>query len=629
MRVLRLCSVLFMLTLCLSAHGKTREESQRTAWPVLEKGLRSGDVLVRAIATQALYKVVNQDLEPYIQDALKDPDPGVQIAVTKALARMNRGEADLFLDKLLRSLDPRVEEGMLKELLQAFPQEKALQTLSQVLLDEGVETRKPLLSALFSFGAKPTANIVAQGLKKGDKFFYDALSQIPKEIKIEVLVLLASDKDPTVVASALTFARDNKVSLPQAFLKGLLKSKDTVIKTLSAENLAMQGDATALPFLLGLVEGSQDDKARFLKAFIAAPNANAEVTKKLEVFLSDETPEELLVLAYQAIASSTDDDMKRRIEGDIMSTTIKKRIAGVVAYPKLKGTRGLAMLHDLVQRDGNPTIRKLAAQAIGEIAQGESVPILERALRDPERDVRIKAVEALSKIRDKAVINVARYLVFDRDPEIRKKAIIAMCRVNHADALPVVRGLLHDQDPEIRYEVIRAFLSLDKDALKVLFEDAVSGLDAQRFLALAKEFGKDFLPFLEIASNCARPLIRSASIKGASFAQDAQEDFLVRVAKEGKYADTRKEALLALSRVSCEKALQLASSLFSDPHFEVRLAVADALHVCGNDEIVTILEDMLSDPEEVVRVSAATFLLDFPKATQKPKKPEKPKKPKK
>jgi HEAT repeat protein len=603
------------------AIGKTREELQTSAWPVIEKGLRSGDVLVRAIATQALYKVVNQNLEPYIQDALKDPDPGVQIAVTKALARMNRSEALDYLDKLLRSLDPRVEEGMLKELLQAFPQEKALHALSQVLLDEGVETRKPLLSALFSFGAKPAATIVAQGLKKGDKFFDDALSQIPPEIKGEVLVLLASDKDPSVQVSALTFARDNKVSLPQAFLKGLLKSKDTVIKTLSAENLAMQGDATALPFLLGLLDGSDDDKVRFLKAFIAAPNA--EITKKLEVFLSDETPEELLVLAYQAIASSTDDDMKRRIEGDIMSTTIKKRVAGVVAYPKLKGTRGLGMLHDLVQRDGNPTIRKLSAQAIGELAQGESVPILERALRDPERDVRIKAVEALSKIRDRAVINVARYLVFDRDPEIRKKAIIAMCRVNHADALPVVRGLLHDQDPEIRYEVIRAFLSLDKDALKVLFEDAVSGLDAQRFLALAKEFGKDFLPFLEIASNCARPLIRSASIKGAPFVGDAQEDFLVRVAKEGKYADTRKEALLALSRVSCEKALQLASSLFSDPHFEVRLAVADALHVCGNDEIVTILEDMLSDPEEVVRVSAATFLLDFPKTTQKPKKPKK------
>lgn len=615
-------SLLFLIhILCFGAQAKTRAELQALAWPVIEKGLRSGDVVVRAIATEALYKVMNQNLEPYIQDALKDPDLGVQIAIIKALARMNRSEALDYVDRFLRSFDPRLDEGKLKDLIHAFPQDKALKVLSQVLLDEKTETRRSLLSVLFSFGAKPSAQVLARGLTKGDGFFVEALSMIPTETRGEVLFLLASDQDPSVQAKVLGFSRDSRVSLPQRFLRGLLKSKSPEIRTLAAENLAMQGDASAMRFLVGLLEGSDQDKARFLRAFISAPSA--EYHNKLEVFLSDETPEELMILAYQAVASSTDDELKKRIEQDIMSTTVKRRIAAVKAYPKLKGQRGLSDLHDLVQRDGNPLIRQLAAEAIGEIGKGESVPVLDKALRDTVREVRLKAVEALSRIRDKAVISVARYLIYDRDPDVRKKAIIAMCRVNHADALPVLRGLLTDQDPEIRYEVIRTFVSLDKDALKPVFEEAISGLDAEKFLSLAKEFGKEFLPFLVIASKSPRAFVRSASIKGASFLGDAQADFLMEVIKEGKFPDTRKEALSVLSRLSCQKTLEVASSLFSDPDFEVRLAVAEALHVCGNDEIIPILEDMLSDREEVVRVSAATFLLDFPKATQKPKKPKK------
>jgi len=589
-----------------------REELAAEAWVVLEKGARSGDMMVRARAVQGLVRVPGKDKEaaPYVRDALDDHQWVVRKAAIKVLADKGAPNAVNLAKEALRDPNLPLAKDTF-ELLSAFGSKKADSMLLSVILDQSCPTRSALMEATFAQGTDTIAGVFEAGLARGDEFFEKGLVQVRREHRSELVRRLLGSRKPAVVSATLRFVRDSGIDVEKRTLSLLLRSRDNEVKFTAAELLAAQGDSSAVKVLLPLLDGDNNDKLRFLKAAAAAPSE--ALVPRLKRLMDPKTPTELLVQVYRAFAGSNDIQVRKRVEEDLVATVISRRAAATRAIGRLLGNRALPRLYKLLN-DGSPKIRRLAAEAIGELGQADSVMILERALRDTERDVRLAVVQALSQIHDKSVIGVASFVVYDTDPEIRKTAILAVCNVNHDDALPILRIHVDDPDHEIRFNVIRAMIYLNPDMAMSYFDRSLAGLDGDDLVALTETFGAGALPFLKKAVQSARAWARSAALRGAILLPSREKDFLKEVGATNPHADTRRQALQRYRTVSCVDALDMAEALLKDSDPEVRMTAIETLVECGDDSTRVQVQDGLFDQEEIVRVTAAMGLLEYPKS---------------
>lgn len=592
-----------------TAAGQTREELAAEAFPVLEKGCRSGDMMVRARAVEAMARIPGRDVTPYIQDGLNDAQWVVRVAAVKALARQGRPEAKTLAEEWLRKSD-FPHESLAFDLVSALPGTAGQSLLFAAVLDPASPARDDLLKAVLGQEAPVIASLFSAGI--GNAGFEARLADVPEDRRVAVATRLVQDRNPAVQAAALRWVRAAHLDLPADTLRPLLKSKSQEVRLGAAEAIALSGEGSALAFLAPLLDGPREDQVRYLWAAAAAKTLPADVAARLKRFLAPDTPEDLLIPVYLAFAGTDDAALRARVEEDVQSTLLPRRAAATRALPRLLGNRALPRLYELL-RDGNPLIRRLAAEGIGDLGQAESVEVLERALRDTERDVRLAVVEALGRIRDRSVAGVASFVVYDTDPAIRKAAIRAVCRVNHVDALPILRIYAEDPDPEVRYDVIQAMIELDPATARDYLDRSLAGLEPRHLLALTRRFGEPFLPFLKVAASSSRAWTRLTAVRAADLLPGAGVAFWRELAATSPHADVRKASVAGLARRSCPEALAAAQALVKDAHFDVRLGAVEALVRCGDDTVVETLRGLFLDPEEVVRVAAAAGLLEFPK----------------
>ena len=88
-------------------------------------------------------------------------------------------------------------------------------------------------------------------------------------------------------------------------------------------------------------------------------------------------------------------------------------------------------------QDGEPTVRKNAARALGALARAGAVEALSRALDDVDPDVRLSALDALGRIgTPDAAARLVRYVEHAVDPGLRVDAKSALVRIasEHVEA---------------------------------------------------------------------------------------------------------------------------------------------------------------------------------------------------
>ncbi|MBL6975038.1 MAG: HEAT repeat domain-containing protein [Deltaproteobacteria bacterium] len=606
------------VAVCAPVLAAEKDDLAAEAWVVLEKGVRSGDMMARARAVEALPLVPGKAdaAAPYLKDALQDHQWVVRKAAIKALSRQNPGEAlDLAAEALGNPNLPLDEDAY--DLMSGFKPKTGKNLLHQAILDPNNPAREALMEATLAQDISTVAEVMEAGLAAKDPFFESKLVMIRHEQKGPLAQKLLSSRHSAVVAAALRFIRDSGINVPESSLKRRLKSKDREVRFTAAELLARQGNSSAVKVLLPLLDGTHDDKLRFLKAAAEAPSEG--LVPRLKKFLAPTTPVDLLVEVYRSFAGSTDIQVRKRVEEDLVATILPRRAAATRAIGRLLGTRALPRLYTLMN-DGSPLIRRLAVEGVGELGQAESVERLERALRDTERDVRLAVVQALSRIHDKSVIGVASFVVYDPDPEIKKTAILAVCNVNHDDSLPILRIHVENPDPEIRYNVVRAMIYLDPGMALTYFDRALAGLRAGDLVALTELFREKFLPFLARAARSERAWAREGALRGAVLLPGRETDFLKESGATNPHADARRFALERLRVLSCPEALSLAEALKKDDDPEVRIVALETLVHCGDNSTLPLVQDGLFDREEIVRVTAARGLLQYPKGKVRKKR---------
>lgn len=136
---------------------------------------------------------------------------------------------------------------------------------------------------------------------------------------------------------------------------------------------------------------------------------------------------------------------------------------------RMKDRRDMAGLVRLLER-GDPSVRHLAAVALGDLGDPAALHALLGALSGPDAEgVRWRAAEGLARIGGPAVGGLAA-LTVDDDPDVRWKAIVALGDIGDARAAPALRDRLADPDRFVRGRAVSALARLGAQSLSLMLE---------------------------------------------------------------------------------------------------------------------------------------------------------------
>jgi hypothetical protein len=95
----------------------------------------------------------------------------------------------------------------------------------------------------------------------------------------------------------------------------------------------------------------------------------------------------------------------------------------------MKSERNTAGLIEALKHLDDASVRRAAAEALGQVGNPQAAEALVNALRDPEESVRKAAIEALCKVGNADTFGLLQPLLTDPDENVRAAAIEAMIRI--------------------------------------------------------------------------------------------------------------------------------------------------------------------------------------------------------
>lgn len=317
------------------------------------------------------------------------------------------------------------------------------------------------------------------------------------------------------------------------------------------------------------------------------------------------------------------------------------RNAAMEVY-RVLGVKGFTSLETLLQ-DHNHEVRLFAVNILCSIADRGTFPLLAEAMNDTDVNVRVAAAEALGKIRDERAIPLLEIAIAD-EPWVAMAAIDALGQIGGNDALRLLYRCL--EMPGVQEFAIAAIERSGKqESIKYLadclhkvelFEHALKAIQEiseREHVRPDPEFFMHHIAMLLAMLQSADPKTRKAAGMAISCSRSVgAQQCLIELVKDEELQEYAVDALLqAGKRAVCgivdamrnsagphrqvlaktlsmlnehDALLQFAED--SDP--AVRTKVALALGSVALPRALQILESMLHDPEEEVRMAAKRSL---------------------
>ena len=224
----------------------------------------------------------------------------------------------------------------------------------------------------------------------------------------------------------------------------LFGSSDPATRASAACALGRSGEIAAIPALISLL----DDDA---PAEVESCWKNAPWTPALQTFKSPSPGEQAAI----ALASFGRAALSPLI-GVLRNANPSARRNAAWAIGEIRGggrvDRSEALMPLIAAlKDSDPDVRKAAAFSLGEMRAHEAIGDLITALSDSERDVRVKAVRALGEMKTSiAVSALSSVLINDHDSSVRNSSAWALGEIRDSRAVEALTIALNDNDSRVR-----------------------------------------------------------------------------------------------------------------------------------------------------------------------------------
>jgi HEAT repeat protein len=128
-----------------------------------------------------------------------------------------------------------------------------------------------------------------------------------------------------------------------------------------------------------------------------------------------------------------------------------ERLAAIRALARQQDDGAIEVLAALLAHDPDPTVRRIAATALGNIGGEAVVPAFEAALTDRDVEVRIQAMRGLHVINgESAAAMLGELALGDTDPGLRRQAIHLLATLRSDEARSTIELASSDPDDTVR-----------------------------------------------------------------------------------------------------------------------------------------------------------------------------------
>lgn len=233
---------------------------------------------------------------------------------------------------------------------------------------------------------------------------------------------------------------------------------------------------------------------------------------------------------------------------DDASPRVREAAAYAIGVGERHDARG-AIESRVISRD--EPIAAMAAWALSEIHDGESLPAFERALGSSFVRVRIAAARGLGEVRNSSSRASLERVLRDGDAAVREAAIDALSELGDAQSASALTPMLSDRDRDVRIAAAHAFGEMHelRKAPREL-ADAAASKDAK---------------------------LAEAAINALAEIHDPETLDVLAAQVSNPSREIRVHAVSALGEIRSPKALPALMKALKDPDAEVRRVAAEAL----------------------------------------------------
>ncbi len=384
------------------------------ALSVLYVGLRATEPGLRAQAVRALGQSRDSAQWTSIVSLLKDPEPVVQVEAVTALGTLGALDAQPVLLQLLDSnpqMGLRVAVAGSLAKLQSQRGRAVLRELMQSS-DERIRLRAALLlveSGGEAVAAKPVLR--------------DAVDKpgLPEDVQLRVLSRLAQTGDAASVARLREALAGDEFSLRRvSAAAGLARIGDVSGKELLRQAAQKEGPTQLLASLILATVGDSMGFARMVQVATSSsyPEASRLVASEGLAACGRRQGAQLLLKVLDEPKASQ--QLRQAAAGAIV------QIAG--GDPEQIAKQSLGWAQAALGHD-DWLVRESAMVVLGDIDSADSVPLLSKALSDPQQAVRRGAAAALGRKRVRSALLALRTALGDAEPEVRRAGMLSVSRV--------------------------------------------------------------------------------------------------------------------------------------------------------------------------------------------------------
>jgi len=239
-----------------------------------------------------------------------------------------------------------------------------------------------------------------------------------------------------------------------------------------------------------------------------------------------------------------------------------------------------------VLRSDDPALLTMAAWALGELEDHESVAPLERVLGHDSPRVRMTAAWALGAIEDARAVPKLLPLLRDRDTGVRWAAVDALGDIESIQAAPALEQLLaNEPDRRVRLQAIEALGDIEAPRSVAALAHVLGGDDAELSLAAAHAIGN-----LDNLEHAPAELVRAASSSDP---------------------EMRRAVVSALASIEDPASVPALLPLLTDPDPEIRRDVIEALGEMNAQQAKPAITRALDDKVPEVRKAAVEALAEL------------------
>lgn len=442
------------------ADSRVRSEAARTlgqyadqtATDALIAALRDQSADVRVEATFSLGRLKEARALGPLASLLNDRDPRVSLAAAESLARLRDPRATRVLIDSLSNADWRVRSRATQVLARVAADgslDQAVGPLARALADDDPVVRYYAAEALIGIGAKgvPALIEILRSHREADR---DRAARVLWRIgapAVDPLIAILQERNSTAETRASAAHTLGLIGDGRA-IKGLatmLSDDRYFVRQQAARALGLMG-APALDLLFEMARSSTPAIREAAIEALGNSNSARAIDRVIEALADSNL--NVRAAAVRALGESSSENVVPHLMTLLRDESSTFRAQAAASLAKLGGVALPGLIRAL--KDPKPSVRQLAAEALGSIGSRDAVaPLIELVTTD-QSGARPEAIEALGKIGDPAAVAPILAVMRTGSVAVRKRAVVALAGFREPRVQEALTGALTDANEEVR-----------------------------------------------------------------------------------------------------------------------------------------------------------------------------------